>query len=396
METPTPSRGKKKFIYLGLRFLLIFISFSVTQNLQTNKNGNEGFWSLALLYIIYACSTFIAPSIISLIGVSKSMLVGFLGYSAFIAANIFPNAILLYVGAALCGFGSGLVWTSQGVFVSKWSGPNEKAKNNGMFFALFFFNQLVGNLGIAVLYEYVDKDAYDIYIFSGLTVLALLASFSFVFQKDPPNVDTRSFKIVIFDMFVSLKKPKLLLLLVMFIFAGVSQSFTYGVYTKIIGRVADRSVVLYTMCIYGTSAAICSLVGGYINWKISIGLGTLIDTAAYASLFYFGIEMLHDNIWSLYLVGAGFGVTEGLLATVINGTIGDLFEGKEAGPFSTLWTVKALASGCMFILGIYIDYRYLILGNMGCLSVASILFVISRCTKPHKEEYFVLSKENLL
>jgi len=68
-STPlTEEPQKKQAVLLGLLFCILFLAFNATQNLQSTVNKKLGFWSLAILYIVFATSNFFAPAVVMKIG----------------------------------------------------------------------------------------------------------------------------------------------------------------------------------------------------------------------------------------------------------------------------------------------------------------------------------------
>ena len=96
-----PKEVKKNFFIIALTSVLIYTSFNAVTNLQSSINieRNIGLYSLSIISgcAIFTC-IFLINFIIFLTGYKWTIFLSHIGFLAFIAANIYPKAWLLYPG----------------------------------------------------------------------------------------------------------------------------------------------------------------------------------------------------------------------------------------------------------------------------------------------------------
>jgi MFS family permease len=122
-------------------------------------------------------------------GVSRSLVIGCLGNTMFIAASVLPtlrkqdpesDSIFLsegfiystmIVSGVICGFGQALLWTSQGYYISQCAEPVQQ--NKGLYFSLFWstymLSQIFGNLAAAFIIGQLSQVTY-FYIMTGVSL----------------------------------------------------------------------------------------------------------------------------------------------------------------------------------------------------------------------------------
>ena len=171
----------------SLAFLFIFASFGTAQNFATSNNGNTGATSLAILYGVFTISNLMAPKIISKISMRLGMFYGAVTYTLYVAANIKLIDIVLYGASALMGTGAAMIWVGQGAFITKCSNHFEGTRGlplnskigyfNGIFWCIYIFNQVIGNLTAALLFYY-NVPTQNVYIV--LTGFGVLGTFIFL------------------------------------------------------------------------------------------------------------------------------------------------------------------------------------------------------------------------
>lgn len=94
-------------------------------------------YALGALYITFAVSNFISPTIVYYLGERLSMLAGAIGYAAFVGSNILDHEasyfMPLFVGAGMLnGLGAAILWTAQGSYITKNSSDATMGRNNGI------------------------------------------------------------------------------------------------------------------------------------------------------------------------------------------------------------------------------------------------------------------------
>jgi len=97
--------------------------------------GN-GYFSLCIIYAVSAFANWLAPSIVALLGVKRSLISGAVPYAVFVVSFIYPTAWVLYVMSALVGVGAAVLWTAQGTYLTLASTSETMSKNAGLFWAI--------------------------------------------------------------------------------------------------------------------------------------------------------------------------------------------------------------------------------------------------------------------
>lgn len=169
-------------VQCGIGFLVLFIAYNSAINLQVTvmqQSGFEqlGFYNLALISIVCGFSCLLAPFVIKRVGgVSRSLVIGAFGNFAFILASVLPALkrqhpesslfifsnwfiyLIMILTGIICGFGQGLLWTSQGYYISQCAQPVEQ--NKGLYFSLFWstymLSQIFGNLLAAFIIDQLN------------------------------------------------------------------------------------------------------------------------------------------------------------------------------------------------------------------------------------------------
>ncbi|CDW72384.1 major facilitator superfamily protein [Stylonychia lemnae] len=199
-------KNQGKVTLLAIGFLFLFIAFNSADNLAAKimkEDGfdNMGFYSMSLLYLAFAFGSFFSTAIVNKIGVKFSLFIGGLCYFFRIFCFLFPAYYnenkeyreqylylktgfidsMILVSAMINGLGSGILWTSQGKYVSSCATD----ENKGFFFSYFFFifmiSQILGNLIAAFVIRANGQPTYYIIMSS----LSFFGSLVFLFLTQP-------------------------------------------------------------------------------------------------------------------------------------------------------------------------------------------------------------------
>ncbi len=131
----------EKVIICSIGFLLLFSTFFTASGLAgkvlaDNDFGNLGFYSLGLLYSMFAICCLFAEKIVKKCGVKFSLVGGSLCYSFYISTFILSSyrtlysdsdawylnktfiIFIVYLAAAVNGFGASILWVAEGQYVS--------------------------------------------------------------------------------------------------------------------------------------------------------------------------------------------------------------------------------------------------------------------------------------
>ncbi|KAG2135419.1 MFS general substrate transporter [Suillus clintonianus] len=226
----------------------------------------------AILYATFAFFGLISGSINNVLGPRRTLTLGTLGYSLYIASflviNIHPDASAFVVAAgAILGVCAALLWTAQGSLMMAY--PTEAQK--GMFISIFWaiFN-LGGVLGSAVAFGTNFKSTANSIgngTYVGFLILTLIGVFLPLLMVNPDKVirtdGTRvtevrhpSWKTELFRLYVALKTdPWIILLFPMFFASNYCYTWEYNGYNGAIFTIRARglnSLMTYTAQILGS------------------------------------------------------------------------------------------------------------------------------------------------
>jgi hypothetical protein len=193
----------------ALGYFLIFSAFNAVQNLAGSIPGPPGLASAYFftLYFVFVLGCIPAPYTVSYLGPKRSMVLGGIMYLGMCASYLLPpmctnfNAtetcisatslwiIHLFFGA-LCGLGAAVIWTGQGVYLSRvalLAAENQPTDNktgtseligtlnkryNGVFFSFLQLSGATGNLAAFVLTTFVPGINNALHwLFIGLTLM---------------------------------------------------------------------------------------------------------------------------------------------------------------------------------------------------------------------------------
>ncbi|XP_037730204.1 UNC93-like protein MFSD11 [Drosophila subpulchrella] len=280
-------------LILGFGFMFVFTAFQTMCNIEKtildsisqedDSFKGEGYTSLAIIYLFFSLSNWLAPSFISFTGPRVAMVVGALTYTAFMITFMFPSTVLLYVGSAVLGLGASITWTGQGTYLARCSESTTISRNSGVFWALLQCSMFIGNL--FVYYQFQDKTRIDKetrnLVIGVLTVIAILgivflAALRFMADNAEHDNELEQKHTGCGQAMYALKSAgqlfltkKMLLLSLAFFYTGLELSFFSGVFGSAIG---------FTTKIAETPKEIVGLVG------ICIGAGEVFGGGLFGIL----------------------------------------------------------------------------------------------------------------
>ena len=195
-------------IIMSVGFTTLFTAFATCQNfaskvLSDDGFDNIGFTTLAVLYLVFSLCSFLSTAIVNKIGnIAVSMSLGGLCYSFWIVCFLLPSFYsqaddrdnlpwilnktliqwLLIITAGINGAGAGVLWTSQGKFISECATDENKGIFNSIFWAFFMSANIIGNLTAALVLKSGSKQSNLFMLFA---ILAVFGSLLFCFLRLP-------------------------------------------------------------------------------------------------------------------------------------------------------------------------------------------------------------------
>ena len=135
-----------------------------------NHFGKLGYYSLGLLYSMFALFSFVSLALVKRMGCRISLSLAAACYACFVASFILPalrtqkyeisrttvmSANLL--GASICGFGAAILWVAQGKYISECANDGNKGMFNSIFWSFYTLSNIIGNLCGAFVISAVDQ-----------------------------------------------------------------------------------------------------------------------------------------------------------------------------------------------------------------------------------------------
>ena len=118
------------------------------------------------------------------------MILGSATYIGYIFANVIFEPWIMYPTAALLGFGGAVLWTAEGVYITRLSLHYDITKKltassmgyfNGIFFFVFQSSMCIGNLVVAIMFYY---DSSVTTVFVAGTVVAIAGTLLLILLHD--------------------------------------------------------------------------------------------------------------------------------------------------------------------------------------------------------------------
>ena len=147
----------KNIFIINFAFFLMFCAFVGLSIIQSSVVGVIGTVGLGVNFgaSIFSC-LILSPVIIRLIGCKRTMLVCFIGFTIWMAANYYPRWGTVIPAAAINGIANGPIWTGQATYFTiqgfryaAVSGENDDAviaRFFGLFFCFLLFGRSINNI----------------------------------------------------------------------------------------------------------------------------------------------------------------------------------------------------------------------------------------------------------
>ncbi|CAF1177430.1 unnamed protein product [Adineta steineri] len=253
-------------VLLGSAFMVLFTAFQATGMISQSAlegvknetvNGTSfhgsGYISMAILYSFFSLTNVFAPAIVAILGPAVSMFFGGTTYFLYVVSFIYPMTWSYYVISILIGIGAAILWTAQGVYLTKNSDDMTVSRNSGIFWALFQVSLLSGNIYVfvALKTQIIDRATriplfavFSIVSGAGLVLFIFIIWRSYVEKRrdnippiEEPKKSTAADIVQTLKVAVRLLKTRnMLLLLIPFSYTGLSNTLFTGVFATCIGH----------------------------------------------------------------------------------------------------------------------------------------------------------------
>ncbi|KAH6802570.1 Major facilitator superfamily protein [Perilla frutescens var. frutescens] len=404
---PQPLNHKRDVYLLCWAFLLVFLAYGAVQNLESTMNteGDLGTISLGILYVSFAVFSLVASMVVKKLGSKNALVLGTTGYWLFIAANLKPSWYTMVPASVYLGFAASIIWVGQGTYLTSTANSHANENNlhegtvigkfNGVFWGMFACHQLVGNLITLALLR--DEGGTT----SGTTLLLIVFLISMTLgtilmcflskrngkeERLEGSVDTFSSSVgsLVTSMLNLLLDIRILLIIPLIAYSGLQQAFVWAEYTKeIVNPVLGEQGVGGAMAIYGVFDAISSLAAGRLTSDLS-SITLIVSGGVFIQLIVLLWLLLNYSVTGgllgtllPLLIGALWGIGDGVLNTQLSALLGILFKHDLEGAFAQLKLWQSASIAVVFFISTSISFQAMLIIMLValCISVAGFLFL---------------------
>ncbi|XP_025807490.1 UNC93-like protein 3 isoform X3 [Panicum hallii] len=258
----------------------------------------------------------------------------------------------------------------------------------GEFWGIIASTQVIGNLlSLALLRN--EKDGGSVTgknllfvvflgcMIVGIVLLCLLSKREEKGYNDPLHSSFGA-------MLESLKDRRMPFIIPLMVYIGLEHAFVWAVFTKsIVTPVLGISGVGGAMTIYGAACAVCALVTGYLtsglySATLIVSFGAIVQAVVlfWLLLFYSPMDRVLGAAAPL-LIGALWGVGDGMLNTQLNAVVGLMFEDAKEAAFAQfkVWECGAIATIFFLSLHIMLQVMLVLMTASLVISFGAFLFL---------------------
>eukprot|EP00249_Psilotum_nudum_P012408 c23767_g1_i1 orf=290-1702(-) len=421
-------RNLRDLYLLCFCFLLVFLAYGATQNLESSLNADQGLGStsLGVLYLSFTVAALLAPWLVLSMGSKNALLLGLSGYWLFMISNFWPTWYTMIPASVYLGFTASLLWVAEGSYITVAAKNYALVCNlpedsvignfNGRFWAFFAFHQVIGNfLALAIMHQgkgtgtesqTVSSTAVPLFIvFLGCmaigTVLACFLSphahsHKHGHGKEHATLLTKVGGHSVRDTFILFRDVKMLLFIPLLICSGLQQAFIWGTFTEsIITPALGISFVGGVMAVFGAVDAAFSLMAGRLS-KGLVSMSSIILAGVFAQIFVLVCLFLKQgygngfaDTLSLFCLAAIWGIGDGAFNTEISALLALLYPNHTESAFAQWKLWQSFATSVAFFATPFtvLTTRLIVLLTVLCASSLSFLFVV------HLSKQEIISKE---
>eukprot|EP00026_Physarum_polycephalum_P007730 Phypoly_transcript_07795.p1 GENE.Phypoly_transcript_07795~~Phypoly_transcript_07795.p1 ORF type:complete len:431 (+),score=39.49 Phypoly_transcript_07795:56-1348(+) len=380
---PDEKRGFINVLVLSFSFCLLFSAFNTAGSLQTSLNGNLGYWSNGILYIVFAVATFVSPWFVINFGEKITLLIGAACYTLYIGANIRVTEAFLFTASGIIGFGAALIWTAQGSVILHSAPLAKLGAYNGIFFGIFQWSHVIGNV---IAGELLEDGTPKSTLFLVLTIVAGCSLIGFVCVRQSVSTEKMNEEPIGERLVQTIKvmgTRRMMLLWIVIIYTGISQTFVTGIFPA----TRPQKIVGWINAVFGAADVVGSFTFGYLSDRIgrlpivlicgcSMTIGSIV---LFLQLFH---KITQDD-WVGYVIAIFLGIADSGFNTQIYSTLGTYFPERLEASIGAFKFLQSGASAVLFFIGAHVKAYSIYFGiTNGFLWVGVFLFYILLRTKP--------------
>ncbi|CAD6190613.1 unnamed protein product [Caenorhabditis auriculariae] len=416
-------------VQLGLAFAFIFSAFnsqglieiSVLRGIskaapESGITEKSGYYSLSIIYFVFTISNLFVPPIVQALGSKWSQVTGALCYLVFMLAFLRLNALLLYAGSALLGFGAALLWTGNGMFLVQFSRNGKLARNCGVMWAMIQSSLIIGAIFLIFVLRTGDLNSVYQLIYTafavissvGILVLACLPSYPPVYELEEVTSGSQENLIEAAenredDVFIRRQTSSLLndfreekrsdyfftadmlVLSITFMYTGIEMTFYTGVFTACISATTALSgysdlIIPYSALAIGSGQIIGGMLTGTITKTHSISKSQFVIFGMIAHIVSFflcfisipfdsplhksnSMTYIEPSLAVILLTGFLLGLADAFWQTQVYAVIGLVYGDHSASAFALFKFFQSFAACVSFYYGslLFLHWQLLIL-----------------------------------
>lgn len=239
------------------------------------------------------------------------------------------------------------------------------------FFGFFMLNAVFGNIMAALLLHFHENVHFIFWVLFGISVVATL---SFLLLRNPPVkvIDQdKSKKVNVMDVLKFFTEGKMLLMAVVLVYSGFSQSYFYSK----IPQLMDQNIIGYVMAAFGASDTLSSVVMGKLSDKIGkkpvMILATICGLAAYVLSWFVSMK----RSYLFYVIMVLLGISDGGYNTQMYSVLGMFQPEKIEAAYAFLKGIQATTTAIAFFYTSYLNLHEIIIlvGSSQVLAIIAFL-----------------------
>lgn len=446
------SSPKCQLLLLSAAFFSVFTGFNGGQNLESSLDMGDvdGAVTVGIIYGVFTFTCFLSPSIVKWLSPKTAILWDFVICLLFLSSNIYPRVWDMYLTSALLGFGAGPCWVAQGEFVSTLAERHHTLYEeevyglfNGIFYTIFQSTQVFGNVISAVVLtsasdstptfdptflewfnqfseskkQYTIPDSTRNLIFwsyaacCGIGFFILLLCVNRLKHEDQLRKSTSwelsrntSFQSVgqtigtnpnIFATFRLMTRPKMFLLIPLFLANGLEMGFSWSSLTgDVITPFLGKENLGWCMTVFGACNAVSSLFFGTISDHvgttvcISFSFVVLIGILSY---LYWYVEIWQPQSTYIFIACGLWGLCDGIIQPMISVILGKEFRSDRDSAFTTWRLWQSMGISIIFLCQNSVKLKTKILIVAASWVIGMVALLIAKRADPLNRKEFILS-----
>ncbi|ODN01983.1 UNC93-like protein MFSD11, partial [Orchesella cincta] len=134
-------------LLMGAYFTMCGVAQTILQSVHEDDPSfdADGYVAMSIINGVFSISNFIAPVVVSNVGVRTAMIVGSFFNAFFIAGFFYPQAWVVYGTSATLGFAAASLWVANGTYFTRCSTKETIGKNMGIYWVVQSLGMVFGN-----------------------------------------------------------------------------------------------------------------------------------------------------------------------------------------------------------------------------------------------------------